>query len=310
MAEEVTDAGTAVASPETSRPPAEGANGAVAAPSLDLLDWHNKIPEDIRDEPVFKQYRSEEALYKAHNQLSKLLGRNVQIPVKPLEEAPEEWGKVYDKLGRPKDHQSYELTFGELPEGPVGWSEARQREYEKEAWEAGLNPAQAQRFANLQHRWLTEDANRLAAQVEDMKREKQQELRTRHGANTNAILAKARHLFAELGKGAFGTGEEGLRAWEKIVDTGFGNDVDLITSFANMCSRLGEADLPEDMVMVGNSETSLQALERRGKEITALEFKNGGLTKEERAEKDRVYTRIVELRRQHGQTSLTGAPML
>lgn len=163
--QEVADTG-AIA-PDTAAQPA-----AAPAEPLGFLD---SLPEDLRQEPTIAKFTDAASLAKSYIQAQRMIGADkVALPGKSA--TPDEWRDVYRKLGAPDDPNAYEVKIGEnvLTDNEVG-------AFREAAFEAGLNPNQAERIAQFIDQSVTQAQSAREQQIEEVKYQGEQELRKEWG---------------------------------------------------------------------------------------------------------------------------------
>jgi|SRR5215467_501760 len=100
----------------------------------------SSVPEDLRGEKFWSNVKDVPDLARKYTEMVKYQGRSFSIPA---DDKPEEWGKVWDRLGRPKDAISYEFKRPELPEG-LTYNEPLENAARTKFHELGLTQKQAQ----------------------------------------------------------------------------------------------------------------------------------------------------------------------
>lgn len=65
------------------------------------------LPEEYRDHPVIKTFKTPEDFAKSWSEAQKMIGQRGDIPKKTQEEAPEEWVEFYKKAGMPEKVEEY-----------------------------------------------------------------------------------------------------------------------------------------------------------------------------------------------------------
>lgn len=79
-------------------------------------DWKSRIPDDVKAEKMWENFKTEGDVYKSYANLFKAQGRMVTIPDDKT--APEKTKEFWTKLGLPESAEKYALTRPEtLPEG-------------------------------------------------------------------------------------------------------------------------------------------------------------------------------------------------
>lgn len=135
------------------------------------------LPEDLKADPKLSSYKSPAELAKAYKALESKLGGSVSIPT---ESDPEGWQKLYDRLGRPKDPNEYEVGD---PSDPVserfknvfhaaGLSKNQAKQI-GEAWKASVSEANANQKKTVERfeaELLSDWGERYAANQEIVER--------------------------------------------------------------------------------------------------------------------------------------------
>ncbi len=113
-------------------------NGSTDAGAPSFLDG---LSEGNRQKATDLGWKSGDQVVDSFVSLEAKLGRSVTLPGKDA--TPDDWQKVYDRLGRPKTADSYEFNLPEgLPE-TMPYDEGLAVEFKNWAHEAGLNGKQA-----------------------------------------------------------------------------------------------------------------------------------------------------------------------
>lgn len=83
----------------------------VATPELSPREkFIGSLPEQYRQDPAFGNFNSWDDVAKSYANASKLVGMDKnQIVALPKDDNPEEWAKVWNKVGRPEDVKGYEI---------------------------------------------------------------------------------------------------------------------------------------------------------------------------------------------------------
>lgn len=85
-----------------------GAGGGAQTPA-----WLTDLPEEIRGDATLQRYADVSSLAKAHIEAHKVAKSKLVVPGEGATD--EDWGKVYDALGRPESPDKYALKNIELP---------------------------------------------------------------------------------------------------------------------------------------------------------------------------------------------------
>lgn len=211
-------------------PAADAAGQGNAAPNSQgnsQGQWFDSFPEEIRGVAQLKGWQSPADAIQSYANLEKLMGadkagRGVVLPKEDA--APEEWGKFYDRLGRPQSADQYKLP---IPDGDTG-------EFAKTAaqWmhEAGLNQKQAEMLALKWNEAATQmqmsQANSVAVNAEQEMAQLQQEWGKEYDANIEAARRATRQ---------FGVEANTLERIENAIGT-----KEMLKLFANIGKGVGE----------------------------------------------------------------------
>lgn len=190
--------------------------------------WFDSFPEEIKGVAQLKGWQSPADAIQSYSNLEKLMGadkagRGVVMPKEDA--APEEWGKFYDRLGRPQSPDQYKLP---VPDGDTG-------EFAKVAaskfHELGITAKQAESLAE----WWNANSQQmqqgqLAALAQNSEVE-MQALQGEWGKEFDANIESARRATRQFGveaqtlekiEGAIGT-KEMLKLFSSI-GKGLGED--------------------------------------------------------------------------------------
>jgi hypothetical protein len=116
---------------------AEGEGGAVTGGN-----WYDTLPEDMREDQNITKFDSVESLSKSWLNAQRLIGAD-KIP---MPQTDDDWGNVFNKLGRPEDASGYAIE----PIEGVEVNAEMQTAFLEKAHEIGLLPNQVQELAQWQ----------------------------------------------------------------------------------------------------------------------------------------------------------------
>lgn len=194
--------------------------------------WTERLPEDMRQHPSLKNFKSEADLAKSWINAQKIIGMD-KIPVPGKNSKPEAWEEVYNRLGRPSDPDSYKLPVPEnMPEELK--NEGEQKEFKATAHKLGLLPHQV---AGLYEWWTQKNLSAVQnAQEQNTKTAQDAEtaLRQEWGMAYDQKLDLGKKVLKSFAR------QEDL---EYIEKKGLGNDPVLIRIFANAGKRMSEDSL-------------------------------------------------------------------
>ena len=99
--------------------------------------WRDNLSDDLKMDSNLLKFNDVEGLAKSYINAQRMIGADkIALPGKHATD--DEWGEVYQKLGRPDGADGYELKFGDGDDNPIIG------EYAEAVHAAGLNPNQAQ----------------------------------------------------------------------------------------------------------------------------------------------------------------------
>lgn len=189
---------------------------------------------EYKDDPVFKPFHDKpigEVLKSFKNAQSLIGGEKIVLPVGKLD-TPENWAYVFDKLGRPKDIEGYQVDKSVYPEG-FQVSEEREKAFKEVAHQIGLLPKQAAALYAWNAKLEVEAVNAITraenAKAEETEEKLRQELGTKEKYDEYVVGAKA-------ALNRFGGAPEEVKAF---VDK-FGNDPLVIKVFGNVARNMME----------------------------------------------------------------------
>lgn len=184
--------------------------------------WRDALPAELRDHAALKSHADVVSLAKEHVNAQQLIGRKGVIL--PGDNAkPEDWDKVYDALGRPKDPKGYAIARPEtVPEDK--WDAKRADWWAGVAHKAGLTPAQEKAIREATFAADGEGAAARAAAIKQAGEQLDQKLRGEWGAkyddNMKTVEAGLGFMGLDdqtlIGLRGLGLGESMIRALHKI----------------------------------------------------------------------------------------------
>lgn len=148
MSETTTEAPVNAGNPAPSQAPAQvngPIDGAVVPETVaNSATWKDALPPEIRDSPSISHFKGVEDLAKSYLHAQKMIGGD-KVVVPGKDATPDDWGRVYDRLGRPENADGYEIPENLLPEG-VEFDPALTKQYLQKFHESGLSTKQAQQI--------------------------------------------------------------------------------------------------------------------------------------------------------------------
>ena len=206
--------------PNAGNPPAAAgsAAGVVTSP-----DWREALPQELRGEKSLASFKDVGTLAKSYVEAQKLVGGSIRIP--GADAKPEEWGAVYDKLGRPSKPEGYEFKVPESLEPE--FSDSLRGGFAKVLHDNGVSAKAAQAILD----WYGASYADAAASLHSAAQATEAELRLKWAGAYEKHMGLAKRTVKEMG------GEE-LQVY--LEQTGLGNHPALIRTFAKIGALLAE----------------------------------------------------------------------
>ena len=184
--------------------------------------------EDWARDPSITRFADEDGavdvatLAKSYSHAQSLMGKDrITVP-----ESEDDWGEVYDQLGRPADPSAYEFEKPELPEGvDANYSEDMERDFREKAYGLGLSQRQAKEAYQAIIAQRLEEIGQVQKDAAREHEEGLAVLRREQGDNFDAYLAEAK-----AGIRAFASPEY----VEHLERTGEGNNPQVIRMWAKV----------------------------------------------------------------------------
>jgi len=259
----------ATATPTTSESSGDSGSEAVSPTSIisggqintppDLSFSPSMLSDELSQEPSLQNFDSVDKLAKSYAHLVKKMGVPADQLLR-LPEAGQPMDEVYNALGRPEDHEGYNLGDYE-PETTAGFREL--------AHQIGLNNEQANILFDSYINSINSQEELESQDFDQFQVENTQALQEEWGGNFDKNVELARRAFMN-----FATPE----AVEIMEETGLGNHPEILKIF----SRIGEL-LQEDSVLPGTSTpilggmTPAQAQESFNSKMADPEFRTAYL---------------------------------
>lgn len=206
-----------------------------ASPAPVSESWTSGLDDDSRSFVETKGWKEPSDVLSGYRNLEKVLGNpDARLTVPGEDATPEDWGKVYAKLGRPETKDGYDFAMPEgLPEG-FAYNENLANGLKEWAHEAGLSPRQAQTIHDKYVSTIAESQQSAAVERNNAHQETIKALKTEWGSNFDRNTELAYRASLTVG---------GDKFVEKMEATGLGNDPDMIRAFAKVGEMLGEDSL-------------------------------------------------------------------
>lgn len=164
-------------------------------------EWLSSIDEGLRENPSLQNIKDINNLAKVYVDTKSKVGSMISIPGE--EATQEDWGKIFDKLGRPETADGYEVSLGEDAPDEV---QETISQFKAKAHEFGLSKAQAENM----FKWYNETEQALSgktqeaynAKLAEAKESLQKEWGDKFEEKMNQANAAATHygLLQELGE--------------------------------------------------------------------------------------------------------------
>lgn len=205
------------------------------AGTTDAFAW---VPEDYREEfrndSTLNIFTSQDAFIKAVLADRKDNGVAIKLPGEGATD--EEWGKFYDRLGRPASSNDYGLSK-DIPEG-LDFNEEFYNEFTKEIYTAGLSKKQATQIYNWYNNKSAEMAKDIDAKiqasykksVDDAVASLKKEWGTDYQQNLDSAVAMANKFLSPATK-------------QYLNATKLGNNPLLIKDFYNLSKQVSGAQM-------------------------------------------------------------------
>lgn len=208
--------------------------GEAPAPTDDFTAF-GEVPADLKPVIAGKGWKTPADAVGSYAALEKLhgLGPDRLLALPANAEDKEGWGKVYDRLGRPKDATGYDLKV-------EGLDEVAGKEFAAKAHEVGLTPAQAKALAEWD---VTRGGTAIQAAHDAFVLKGQADVTALKGEWGQAYAAKEAQARAAAQQFGINTGVltgEELTAMEKALGT-----AKMLKFFAAVGEGLGEATVIE-----------------------------------------------------------------
>lgn len=192
--------------------------------------WRESLAEDLRGEKSLEKFQDLDSLAKSYVELERMRGNSIQLPTDTAK--PEEWARIYDKLGRPSKPEEYKIERPKvMPEG-VQWNEELEKDFRKFAHAQGWNQSQTQNTINKWHETITKMVEGAQYTVERGKADLLASLGTE---KADQVIKACNVAVTEFGDDEFAN---------FLDSTGFGNHPAVIKFLARMGNLVSETQAP------------------------------------------------------------------
>lgn len=186
--------------------------------------WRSHLPPEIRDAKSLDNVRTLQGLAASYVSAQRMVGAD-KLAIPGKDATPEEWGKVFDAIGRPKDASGYSSLSGDAS----GLTPEQAKEVGEAFWKNGFTDAQATAIMDLYRQ--QSEAN--AAEADRGRAASEAELRRDWGLMYSQKLRLADGMLTALG----------LR--EVMAGNPLLNDARFIRALAAYGEKVGEARLAD-----------------------------------------------------------------
>lgn len=224
-----------------------------------LSTWKDGLSDTIKNDPALSSFKDVDGLAKSYIHAQKMVGsEKVAVPRDDWSES--DWEGFYDKMGRPKTSDDYEVPEVPMPES-FEISDDFLKEAKSEFHKLGLNKAQAEGIMGYYLKSLGSQIEGMEAEQMTTNNEATQKLQEEWGNDYNLNMDIARGALKKFGS---------PELLETLERTGLGNDIGLIKAF----SSIGQMVM-EDNVRGGRSTMELNGSSNAQAEINNLKANPG-----------------------------------
>lgn len=225
-------------------------------------DWKAVIDDEgLRGDKALEPIQSVENLAKAYVNASSMIGRD-KIPLPGEHSSAEDWGEVYDRLGRPESADAYALEAGEEPdENLLGW-------FKNTAHEIGLNNTQAQKLM-VAYNDLAAGQEEEAPDLEGIRAQVTADLRKEYGNAYDDRMSLANGMLSQLGN-------DELTEIQLADGSLLGDSPEFIKSMVGIGEYIRDKVSEDDFAGFEKSNTAMTPAEAQDK-LREIEAPNGPL---------------------------------
>jgi hypothetical protein len=197
------------------------------------------FPVDLQSNPTLQKFENPVALGKSYLELQQLVGGERLALPKP-DAPPEEWGRVWEKLGRPESANEYGLSEFRPPEG-LPWSGEFVSKMAEKLHAHGLSTKQAQGVVKDYAELLAGVHSEVVQKEAELGEQARVALREKHGAAYDTKLHNAKKAVRALLGESETDGTPGLLDRIKLSDGRLlGDHPDVIELFMAIGEKIGE----------------------------------------------------------------------
>ena len=245
-----------VSTPPPSSPPPAAAESAAppAPPKVEAAKtWLDEMPAEFKESDTLKRYKSVKDLAAAYLSAQKFISAD-KIPVPSKHATPEEWQKVFNKLGVPEKVEEYNISIDEK----LGFDKTFAEEYKKQAHALGILPHQAQQIIEWAGKFSNDAVQKQVQTFDSQQATALEGLKKEWGSAYDAKLGQAAAVIQQYG-------DDSLR--EYLNKTKLGNDVNLIKLLSSVGEKL---NMEGTIVDAGSSTNKAHTPEQAMAEINKI----------------------------------------
>lgn len=214
----------------------QGAQGGGAQGAAQGANWREMIPAELAQDPSLASIKDFPSLVKGYISAQSMIGaEKIALPA-GKNDTPEYWSQVFDKLGRPKDPDGYQVKLpGEdkIPKG-IQVNEERLKGFKTLAHEVGLLPGQVQKLIDWHMGEVLRDYQAFSADSEKAYEAGVAAMRERFGAKADEMVDVANRVLKTFG----GSPEE-----VALISERYGNDPLITGLLAQIGNSMRESSL-------------------------------------------------------------------
>lgn len=216
--------------------------------SEQLNEWLQTLPEELQKDPVISNFKSPAELASAYREAKVAISRKGLI-LPPQGAKEEEWGPVYEQLGRPKDPKEYDISGVQIPKN-MKLMEDEINEFRSMAHQLGMNKSQFQKAFGYRINKMVKEFEASEKSATETRQNSETALRQQFGAKYQEKVQGVQKMLDAYG------GENA----QAIVNK-FGSDPDMISFMSRILDDMSEASIEK----IGHN---------RGAELTPEEAKD------------------------------------
>lgn len=193
--------------------------------------WMKSLPEELREDATLKSIQDLPSMAKMLVSGQKMVGAD-KIIVPGKESTDEDWGKIFNKLGRPEKSDGYALAKPEIPED-MPWEDKDVLAFQDVAHKAGLLPKQTKDLFDWYNGIATEAFVGTQKATQEAYDGAVTSLKKEWGGAYDQKIEQAHAAVRAF------AGEDDIKA----LDEGLGNDPRMIKLFAKIGAAVSEDKL-------------------------------------------------------------------